>query len=163
MPLYHELPNWLNYHSYFGLGQAVNGMYPDLMLWPLVLVTLPLPLMKQIIAIRVVILALTCLVTYLSLVKRKYQSNLAIFAAVIYTLSGYSLYQATTEIQLGTGIIYLSLSRSSLHWSTYLSVKIDRYLVLRLVVIYHYCIFTPPKRCDFSLYRGLDFALSLVD
>lgn len=135
--LYHELPNWLNYHSYFGLGQAVNGMYPDLMLWPLVLVTLPLPLMKQIIAIRVVILALTCLVTYLSLVKRKYQSNLAIFAAVIYTLSGYSLYQATTEIQLGTGIIYIfSFPLFFALVDLFKRKKIDRYLVLRLGLLF---------------------------
>lgn len=135
--LHNELPNWLNYHSYFGMGQAVNGMYPDLSLWPLVLVTLPLSLMKQIIAIRLLILALTCLVTYLSLLKHKYQSNLAIFAAVIYTLSGYSLYQASTEVQLGTGIIYIfSFPIFFALVDLFKREKIDYNLVLRLGLLF---------------------------
>ncbi|MCD5437172.1 hypothetical protein LOB33_09045 [Lactobacillus delbrueckii subsp. lactis] len=112
-------------------------MYPDLSLWPLVLVTLPLSLMKQIIAIRLLILALTCLVTYLSLLKHKYQSNLAIFAAVIYTLSGYSLYQASTEVQLGTGIIYIfSFPIFFALVDLFKREKIDYNLVLRLGLLF---------------------------
>lgn len=28
-----EFPNWLNFQSFFGIGQAVNGMYPDISLY----------------------------------------------------------------------------------------------------------------------------------
>lgn len=37
--LHLQIPNWVNFSTFFGIGQAVNGMYPDLTLWPLVLIT----------------------------------------------------------------------------------------------------------------------------
>ncbi|MDC2830676.1 hypothetical protein PO250_10370 [Limosilactobacillus mucosae] len=105
--LHHELPNWLNYQSYFGLGQAVNAMYPDISLWPFVLLTLPLSFKDQLVALRIIILFLTWLVTYISLRHHEVSIDVALFASIIYTLSGYSLYLAVNEFQVGTGIIYI--------------------------------------------------------
>ncbi|WP_347980278.1 hypothetical protein [Limosilactobacillus allomucosae] len=104
--LHHELPNFLNFQSFFGMGQAVNGMYPDISLWPLVLITLPLSFIKQIYAIRLMIIFLTLLVTYVSLVGRRVSKINSLLASIIYVTSGYSLYQSVVELQPGTAIIY---------------------------------------------------------
>lgn len=104
--LHHELPNFLNFQSFFGMGQAVNGMYPDISLWPLVLITLPLSFIKQIYAIRLMIIFLTLLVTYVSLVGRRVSKINSLLASIIYVTSGYSLYQSVVELQPGIAIIY---------------------------------------------------------
>lgn len=104
--LHHELPNFLNFQSFFGMGQAVNGMYPDISLWPLVLVTLPLSFIKQIYAIRLIIIFLTFIITYCSLIGQKVSKTNSLLVSIIYVTSGYSLYQSVVELQLGTAMIY---------------------------------------------------------
>ena len=58
-----EFPNWLNFQSFFGIGQAVNGMYPDISMYPFVLLTMPLSPFHQVIAVQVLIAVLTVIIT----------------------------------------------------------------------------------------------------
>ncbi|WP_125760677.1 glycosyltransferase family protein [Companilactobacillus hulinensis] len=99
-----NLPNWLNFNTFFSAGQAVNGMYPDFTLWPFVFVTDMLSPIHQIIAIKVLIAIMTFVVTFLSLNKR-YTSLNSSMAALIYTYSGAVLRGVTTEFQPGTSIV----------------------------------------------------------
>lgn len=102
----HSIPTWVNLDSYFGMGHAINGMYPDITLWPFVFVTNGLSFVNQIIAIRVLILILTFLVTYISLVQYKFTKENSFYVAILYAFSGYSLYQFLYELQPGSIIIY---------------------------------------------------------
>lgn len=104
--LHHALPSWVNFNTFYNTGQAVNGMYPDLTLWPLVLVTNFLTPIHQIIAIKSLIAFLTFIVTFLSLNKR-FESRNAVLAAIIFTLSGSVLKDLANEMQTGTAIIMI--------------------------------------------------------
>ncbi|WP_125587683.1 glycosyltransferase family protein [Companilactobacillus jidongensis] len=99
-----NLPGWLNFNTFFSAGQAVNGMYPDFTLWPFVFITDMLSPIHQVIAIKVLIAALTYIVTFLSLNKR-YNSFNSSMAALIFTYSGAVLRDITTEFQPGTAIV----------------------------------------------------------
>ena len=103
--LHLEIPNWVNFSTFFGIGQAVNGMYPDLTLWPLVLITIFLSPQYQIAVISFLIFVLTLIVTWFSLIVRKINYEMAFYLATIYTFSGYTLYQFLNEIQPGVAII----------------------------------------------------------
>jgi len=102
----HSLPSWVNFNSFFNTGQAINGMYPDFTLWPFVLLTNFLTPVHQIIAIKSLISGMTFIVTFLSLNKR-FDSQNAILAATIFTLSGSALKDLTTEMQTGTAIVMI--------------------------------------------------------
>lgn len=102
----HVLPSWLNFNTFFNTGQAINGMYPDFTLWPFVLLTNFLTPIHQIIAIKTLIAAMTFIVSFLSLNKR-FESQNAILAATIFTLSGSALKDLTTEMQTGTAIVMI--------------------------------------------------------
>jgi len=102
----HSLPSWVNFNSFFNTGQAINGMYPDFTLWPFVLLTNFLTPIHQIIAIKSLIAGMTFIVTFLSLNKR-FDSQNAILAATIFTLSGSALKDLTTEMQTGTAIVMI--------------------------------------------------------
>ncbi|KRM63774.1 hypothetical protein FC14_GL000233 [Ligilactobacillus agilis DSM 20509] len=104
----HHFPSWVNFITFHHIGQAINGMYPDISLWPLVYITNILNPVHQIIVIRSLILALTYLVTRYSISKRFYNIN-ATYSAAIYTLSGMCLRNFNNEIQLGTAIILIFL------------------------------------------------------
>ena len=104
--LNHNIPLWINFHSFFGLGQAVNGMYPDISLWPFILLTLWMPFHTQIIVINGLIFILTFGVTFFTLKKHKVNSKNAILSSIIYAFSGYSLYTFIYEFQPGTAVIY---------------------------------------------------------
>lgn len=103
--LHLQIPNWVNFSTFFGIGQAVNGMYPDLTLWPLVLITNFLSPQHQIATINFLIFFLTLIVTWLSLIANKVNGEMAFYLATIYTFSGYTLYQFLSEIQPGVAII----------------------------------------------------------
>lgn len=103
----HQLPTWVNFSSYYGMGQAINGMYPDITLWPFVLITNYLTFVDQIIAIKVLILVATFMVTYISLVKHNFVKENSFYVAVLYTFTGYSLYQFLYELQPGAIAIYI--------------------------------------------------------
>lgn len=106
--LHHELPNWLNFQTFLGIGQAVNGMYPDISLWPFVALTMGLSITHQVVAISLMILLLTFVVSALSIKKNmNTDSPTAIYMSIAYTFSGYSLYQFVDEFQPGTGIILI--------------------------------------------------------
>lgn len=99
-----NLPNWLNFNSFFSAGQAVNGMYPDFTLWPFIFITDMLSPIHQLIAIKVLIAMMTFVVTFSSLNKR-YNSLNSSLAALIYTYSGAVLRGVTTEFQPGVAIV----------------------------------------------------------
>ena len=102
----HSFPSWVNFTSFYNLGQAINGMYPDVTLWPFVLITMWLPFSKQIVVITALIFILTFIVTFYSLVKHNFDKSMAITTAMVYSFSGYCIYQFIIEFQPGTGIIY---------------------------------------------------------
>lgn len=104
--LQHQLPSWVNFNTFFNTGQAINGMYPDFTLWPFVWLTDFLTPIHQIIAIRVLIVAATFSVSFLSLNKR-FDSQNAILAATIFALSGAVLKDWVTEMQTGSAIVMI--------------------------------------------------------
>ncbi|MBD5090826.1 MAG: hypothetical protein HDT49_03775 [Lactobacillus sp.] len=103
----HQVPTWINFSSYYGMGQAINGMYPDITLWPLIFITNSFSLVNQVIAIKVLILGDTFLISYISLVNHKFKKESSFYVAILYTFSGYSLYQFLYELQPGAIIIYI--------------------------------------------------------
>lgn len=130
--LHFNLPTLVNLDSFFSVGQAINGMYPDISLWPFVLLTMWLPFKEQIVMIKVLILLLTILVTYFALNRRGYDKFASKQVAILYGFSGYSLYQFASEFQPGTAIIYI------FSFEYYFLIKdicecrrIDRHLILK--------------------------------
>lgn len=103
----HQVPTWINFSSYYEMGQAINGMYPDITLWPLIFITNSLSLVNQVIVIKVLILGGTFLISYISLVNHKFKKESSFYVAILYTFSGYSLYQFLYELQPGAIIIYI--------------------------------------------------------
>ena len=103
----HSIPTWVNFDSYHGMGQAVNGMYPDITLWPFVFITNGLSFVNQVIAIKALILIATFLITYVSLVKHCFTKENSFYVAILYAFSGYSLYQFLYELQPGAIVIYI--------------------------------------------------------
>ncbi len=90
--IHRELPNWLNFQTFFGMGQAINGMYPDISLYPLVLLTMFFSPSHQLAAINILIFTLTLIVTAISLYRRmRVDGLLSIYAAILYSCSGLSL------------------------------------------------------------------------
>lgn len=104
--LQHTLPSWVNFNTFFNTGQAINGMYPDFTLWSLVLITNFLTPIHQIIAIRSLVFGLTFIVSFLSLNKR-FDTQNAILAATIFTLSGSAIKDLTNEMQTGSAIVMI--------------------------------------------------------
>lgn len=103
----HQVPTWINFSSYYEMGQAINGMYPDITLWPLIFITNSFSLVNQVIVIKVLILGGTFLISYISLVNHKFKKESSLYVAILYTFSGYSLYQFLYELQPGAIIIYI--------------------------------------------------------
>ncbi|WP_295732144.1 hypothetical protein [uncultured Limosilactobacillus sp.] len=102
----HEIPLWINFHSFFGLGQAVNGMYPDISLWPFIMLTLWMPFHTQIVVINGLIFILTLCVSFFTFQNHKVNVENAILASIIYAFSGYCIYAFIYEFQPGTAVIY---------------------------------------------------------
>lgn len=85
-----EMPNWLNFQTFNRNGQAINGMYPDLTLWPFVLLTIGIKsIVNQVIVIRSLILIFAFLITLVSLIKRKFDKVSSTLVAVTFVLSGF--------------------------------------------------------------------------
>lgn len=82
-----SLPSWVNFLTFHHSGVAINSMYPDITLWPLVLLTNWLSPIHQIISIRLIIAILTYFVTYFSIAKH-FDEISATYIASLYTLSG---------------------------------------------------------------------------
>lgn len=99
-----EFPNWLNFQSFFGIGQAVNGMYPDISLYPFVLLTMLLSPFHQVVAIQVLIAVLTIIVTYVCLTRRHVPTDISLYTSTIYT---FALLCRKIEFQPGTSIILI--------------------------------------------------------
>lgn len=100
-----SVPNWLNFYTFFGIGQAINGMYPDFTLWPFVAITNYLSPAHQMAAINFLIFFLTFFVSWMSLRKHQFDFELSFNIAIVYTFSGYCLYQFLNEMQPGVAII----------------------------------------------------------
>ena len=104
--LHFNLPTLVNLDSFFSVGQAINGMYPDISLWPFVLLTMWLPFKEQIVMIKVLILLLTILVTYFALNRRGYDKFASKQVAILYafqdTLYINLLVNFNPELQLFT-------------------------------------------------------------
>lgn len=105
--LKHQIPNWLNFSTFFDAGYAIDGMYPDITLWPLVALTMHLSPVHQIICIRFLIEIFAFLVTYIALIKNNYAKFSSALIAGVYSLSGFLLYTFTIEMELGTSIILI--------------------------------------------------------
>lgn len=99
-----EFPNWLNFQSFFGIGQAVNGMYPDISLYPFVLLTMLLSPFHQVVAIQVLIAMLTIIVTYVCLTRRHVPTDISLYTSTIYT---FALLCRKIEFQPGISIILI--------------------------------------------------------
>lgn len=99
-----EFPNWLNFQSFFGIGQAVNGMYPDISLYPFVLLTMLLSPFHQVVAIQVLIAVLTIIVTYVCLTRRHVPTDISLYTSTIYT---FALLCRKIELQPGISIILI--------------------------------------------------------
>lgn len=99
-----EFPNWLNFQSFFGIGQAVNGMYPDISLYPFVLLTMLLSPFHQVVAIQVLIAMLTIIVTYVCLTRRHVPTDISLYTSTIYT---FALLCRKMEFQPGISIILI--------------------------------------------------------
>lgn len=99
-----EFPNWLNFQSFFGIGQAVNGMYPDISLYPFVLLTMPLSPFHQVVAIQVLIAVLTIIVTYVCLTRRHVPTDISLYTSTIYT---FALLCRQMDFKPGTSIILI--------------------------------------------------------
>lgn len=133
----HHIPSWLNFSSFFGMGQAVSGMYPDITLWPLVLITIKLGFLHQILAIRILILISTFVVNYFCLSARGFVKEYSFFIAIIYAFSGYSLYQFLFEFQPGTAVINIFAFPIALSIHDLLNEnRIDKYLVVKLSLLF---------------------------
>lgn len=99
-----SFPNWLNFSTFHFMGQAVNGMYPDITLWPIVISTNMLTPIHQIVAIRLIIVMLSCIFTYVALCNNGHDEYISAITGVIYATSGFILYSSFEEFQPGVAI-----------------------------------------------------------
>lgn len=130
-----SFPGWLNFMTFHHVGQAINGMYPDISLWPLVYITNKLSPIHQIIIIRTLILILTFFVSYVSISKRFDKGN-ASYVSAIYSLSGMCLRIFNVELQLGTAVIFIFLFPIAFNTKDIIySDKIDIKLILNMSLL----------------------------
>lgn len=130
-----SFPGWLNFMTFHHVGQAINGMYPDISLWPLVYITNKLSPIHQIIIIRALILILTFFVSYVSISKRFDKEN-ASYVSAIYSLSGMCLRIFNVELQLGTAVIFIFLFPIAFNTKDIIySDKIDIKLILNMSLL----------------------------
>lgn len=129
------LPSWSNFLTFHHVGQPINGMYPDISLWPLVLVTNFLDPVQQIICIRMIIGILTYVVTFKTLSKR-YDIVSSAFAAGIYCTSGIVLKSYYFELQVGVAITCIFLVPIVINFKDLVcSTHIDRRLVVKTAIL----------------------------
>lgn len=137
-----NLPGWLNFMTFHHVGQAINGMYPDISLWPLVYITNMFSPIRQIIIIKAIIMIATYCVTNLSIAKRFDKRN-ASYIAAIYVLSGMCLRIFNDELQLGTAIVLVFLFPIIFNTKELMfSKKIDITLILKLSLLYTVVIYS---------------------
>nr|WP_134799532.1 hypothetical protein [Limosilactobacillus reuteri] len=133
----HQLPLWLNFSSFHSTGQAINGMYPDITLWPLVLITNNLRFIDQLVAMKLLIMISTFFVTYISLANHNLKKEDSFYAAILYTFSGYSLYQYLYEFQPGAIIIYIFTFPLIFAIDEALYAKrLDKFLIVKLSLLF---------------------------
>lgn len=126
------LPCWLNFNTFYGIGQAVNGMYPDLTLWPFVAITNFMSPQYQMATINFLIFFLTLLISFLSIKSQGNGTELSFYISVAYTFSGYCLYQYVEEFQPGVAIINIfAFPILFITWDLLNSTKIDVALVCK--------------------------------
>lgn len=139
----HAIPIWLNFTSFSKLGQAVNAMYPDITLWPLVFITNGFSFFNQLLVIRILILLLTVLITYVSFYNRSFSSEESFLASIVYGVSGYSLYQFIIEFQPSAAIIYaFSFPLVFLTIDVLKSDKFDIWLSIKLSLVFGIVIYS---------------------
>lgn len=103
-----ELPNFLNFQSFFGMGQAVNAMYPDITLWPFVLLTMGFTPAHQVVAIKLLIFILTLMVSYYCLCRRAIPSDISLYSAIVLTFFAGNM-EIANMFTPGTSIIGIFL------------------------------------------------------
>lgn len=128
----HQLPSWVSFNSFNSVGQAISGMYPDISLWPYVLITNFLSFGLQIIAIKFLILITTCLITFVTLKNNRLSIQISLLGALVYSLSGYALNEFLFEFQPGTSIVF-ALSIPILLWikQVFFTDKIDLKIIVQ--------------------------------
>lgn len=137
-----SLPGWLNFTTFHHVGQAINGMYPDISLWPLVYITNIFSPIRQIIAIKAIIMIATFFVTNLSVSKRFDKTN-ASYVSAIYILSGMCLRVFNDELQLGTAMVFIFLFPIIFNTRELIFSKtIDVTLIIKLALLYTIVIYS---------------------
>lgn len=128
-----EFPNWLNFQSFFGIGQAVNGMYPDISMYPFVLLTMPLSPFHQVIAVQVLIAVLTVIITYICLTHRRVPADISLYTSIIYTFASLA---TRVEFKPGTNIILIfGLPIAFTTFDILASKKFDIRLTLKFALV----------------------------
>lgn len=136
--LHWELPNFLNFQSFFGVGQAINAMYPDITLWPFVLLTLFLSPTHQVAMIKLLIIVGLLVVTYISLYKHNIPTDISLYSSILFTVI--SIYTASFGIinifSPSDLIIYIFIVPISFTVYSILSTdQIDKSLIVKFALI----------------------------
>lgn len=136
--LHWELPNFLNFQSFFGVGQAINAMYPDITLWPFVLLTLFLSPTHQVAMIKLLMIVGLLVVTYISLYKHNIPTDISLYSSILFTVI--SIYTASFGIinifSPSDLIIYIFIVPISFTVYSILSTdQIDKSLIVKFALI----------------------------
>lgn len=136
--LHWELPNFLNFQSFFGVGQAINAMYPDITLWPFVLLTLFLSPTHQVAMIKCLCIVGLLVVTYISLYKHNIPTDISLYSSILFTVI--SIYTASFGIinifSPSDLIIYIFIVPISFTVYSILSTdQIDKSLIVKFALI----------------------------
>ncbi|MCT0013513.1 hypothetical protein [Weissella confusa] len=93
-----KLPSFFNWMTFHHTGQAVNLMYPDVTMWPLVLITNWLSPVRQVVTIQLLTLWVSFIVTFLA-GKKRFGTDVALVLAFVISLSGKILSTVSAHIQ----------------------------------------------------------------
>ena len=115
-----ELPNWVAFDTFHHVGSAIPAMYPDILLWPLVIITLGFNFIHQILLIRVLTVLITFWSAYSALRKGFKQDNYTLVGllSVLYATTGYALHAASIEFQPNAALVYAIAP-----WLTVITIK----------------------------------------
>lgn len=136
--LHWELPNFLNFQSFFGVGQAINAMYPDITLWPFVLLTLFLSPTHQVAMIKLLMIVGLLVVTYISLYKHNIPTDISLYSSILFTvISIYTVSFGIINIFSPSDlIIYIFIVPISFTVYSILSTdQIDKSLIVKFALI----------------------------
>ena len=136
--LHFELPNFLNFQSFFGAGQAVNAMYPDITLWPFVLLTLFLSPAHQVAMIKLLMVVGLLIVTYISLYRHNIPTDISLHSSILFTILSIAIisFGIIGQFSPAASIIYMFIMPISFTAYNILSTdQFNKSLVIRFALI----------------------------